>query len=235
MIAWRFTERAAAQNELILNSVGEGIFGLNREGQIIFANPVAGEILGLEVENLIGQPIVDFLDREPRMETGDSTGARAILSVLNDGALRNEGREPLWRADGTQFPAEFSNAIMERGERAGAVVSIRDVTRRERAAEELRQSQKQYQDLINSIDGMVWEAEAETFRFTFVSEQAEQILGYPRAAGPRSPTSGRNTFIPRTANGPPASAPRRREKKNRTGSNTGCSRPTGESYGSAIS
>jgi PAS domain S-box-containing protein len=181
MIAWRFTERAAAQNELILNSVGEGIFGLNREGQIIFANPVAGEILGLEIESMIGRPIVDVLDRGPRTETGDFTGGRAILSVLNDGALRNEGRELLWRADGTQFPVDYvSGAMVERGERTGAVVSIRDVTRRERAAEALRQSQKQYQDLINSIDGMVWEADAETFRFTFVSEQAEQILGYPR-------------------------------------------------------
>jgi PAS domain S-box-containing protein len=197
MIAWRFTERAAVQNELILNSVGEGIFGLNREGQIVFANPVAGEILGLEVENLIGQPIVDFLDREPRMETGDSTGGRAILSVLNDGAFRNEGRELLWRADGTQFPAEFiSNAIMERGERTGAVVSIRDVTRRERAAEELRQSQKQYQDLINSIDGMVWEADAETFRFTFVSEQAEQILGYPKGRWTEEPDFWANHVHP---------------------------------------
>lgn len=197
MIAWRFTERAAAQNELILNSVGEGIFGLNREGQIIFANPVAGEILGLEVENLIGQPIVDFLDREPRMETGDSTGGRAILSVLNEGALRNEGRELLWRADGTQFPAEFiSNAIMERGERTGAVLSIRDVTRRERAAEALRQSQKQYQDLINSIDGMVWEADAKTFRFTFVSEQAEQILGYPRGRWTEEPDFWANHVHP---------------------------------------
>ena len=27
---------------------------------------------------------------------------------------------------------------------------------------------------------MVWEADAETFHFTFVSEQAEQLLGYPR-------------------------------------------------------
>jgi methyl-accepting chemotaxis protein len=49
MIAWRFSARAAAQNELILNSVGEGIYGLNRQGQITFANPVAAEILGLPV------------------------------------------------------------------------------------------------------------------------------------------------------------------------------------------
>jgi PAS domain S-box-containing protein len=133
MIAWRFSERAAAQNELILNSVGEGIYGLNRAGQIIFANPVAAEILGLPVESLIGRPIAGLLDRGLAKETGDASGAGAILSVLNGGSLRNEGRELLWRGDGTQFPAEYvSGAIVERGERTGAVVSIRDVTERKR-------------------------------------------------------------------------------------------------------
>jgi len=196
MIAWRFTERAAAQNELILNSVGEGIYGLNHAGQIIFANPVAAEILGLEVESLIGRPIVELLARGAQ-EAGDVSGGRAILSVLSDGALRNEGRELLWRADGTQFPAEYvSSAIVERGERTGAVVSIRDVTDGERAAEALRQSRKQYQDLINSIDGMVWEADAETFRFTFVSEQAEQILGYPKGRWTEEPDFWTNHIHP---------------------------------------
>ena len=36
-----------------------------------------------------------------------------------------------------------------------------------------------YSKLINSLDGIVWEADAETFQFTFVSSQAERILGYP--------------------------------------------------------
>lgn len=36
-----------------------------------------------------------------------------------------------------------------------------------------------YGKLINSLDGIVWKADAETFQFTFVSPQAERILGYP--------------------------------------------------------
>ena len=38
---------------------------------------------------------------------------------------------------------------------------------------------KLYSKLVDSLDGIVWEADAETFRFTFVSRQAEKILGYP--------------------------------------------------------
>ncbi len=36
--------------------------------------------------------------------------------------------------------------------------------------------------LIATIDGIVWEADAATFRFTFVSAQAERLLGYPVSA-----------------------------------------------------
>lgn len=34
-------------------------------------------------------------------------------------------------------------------------------------------------DIVNSVDGIVWEADAQTFQFTFVSKQAERILGHP--------------------------------------------------------
>ena len=38
---------------------------------------------------------------------------------------------------------------------------------------------ERFRDLVNSVDGIVWEADLPGFRFSFVSEQAERILGYP--------------------------------------------------------
>jgi len=40
-------------------------------------------------------------------------------------------------------------------------------------------AQRRFSDLVNSIEGIVWEADATTFQFSFVSNQAERILGYP--------------------------------------------------------
>ena len=49
-----------------------------------------------------------------------------------------------------------------------------------RQAEAFRQrSRRQYEAFINSIDGIVWEVEVESFTFSFVSQQAERLLGYP--------------------------------------------------------
>lgn len=43
----------------------------------------------------------------------------------------------------------------------------------------MRESPTLYSKLVNSLDCIVWEADGETFQFTFVSPQAEKILGYP--------------------------------------------------------
>ncbi len=40
-------------------------------------------------------------------------------------------------------------------------------------------NERRFRDLVNSIDGIVWEMEYPSFRFLFVSKQAETILGYP--------------------------------------------------------
>jgi PAS domain S-box-containing protein len=55
----------------------------------------------------------------------------------------------------------------------------KEITERTLAEAALRASQQQYESLVQSIDGIVWEVDARTFGFTFISKQAERILGYP--------------------------------------------------------
>src|SRR5207249_11262403 len=40
-------------------------------------------------------------------------------------------------------------------------------------------TQHRFRDLVDSVEGIVWEADATTLQFSFVSNQAERILGYP--------------------------------------------------------
>lgn len=53
-----------------------------------------------------------------------------------------------------------------------------DISDRKNAAERLKQTSEKFQDLVNSTGGIVWEADAKTFNFTYVSKQAERLLGY---------------------------------------------------------
>jgi PAS domain S-box-containing protein len=56
---------------------------------------------------------------------------------------------------------------------------IAEQQRQELVEYKYKQSQERYYTLMNSVDGIVWEANAQTFAFSFVSEQAERLLGYP--------------------------------------------------------
>jgi PAS domain S-box-containing protein len=67
----------------------------------------------------------------------------------------------------------------EEGKVLGLILSMLNVTERRRAQDELKRTQQDYESLVNSIDGIVWEADAQTLAYTFVSQQAERLLGYP--------------------------------------------------------
>lgn len=62
------------------------------------------------------------------------------------------------------------------------IVRRRRAEKRAREIEEyalkLKESQAIYEGLVNSLDGVVWEVNANDFQFTFVSKKCEQILGY---------------------------------------------------------
>ncbi len=53
-----------------------------------------------------------------------------------------------------------------------------DITDRRRAEEEVRRAREKFESLVNSLNGIVWEADPETLRMTFVSRQVETLLGH---------------------------------------------------------
>lgn len=56
------------------------------------------------------------------------------------------------------------------------------------AEDKLYLSQQNLNNIVHSVDGIVWEADAQTFQFTFVSAHAERILGYPVERWTQEPT-----------------------------------------------
>jgi PAS domain S-box-containing protein len=57
-----------------------------------------------------------------------------------------------------------------------------------RAHEEADRSALRYRDLVEGLDAIVWEADAETWQFTFVSQWAKTLLGYPLERWLQEPT-----------------------------------------------
>ncbi|MGH8101973.1 MAG: PAS domain-containing protein, partial [Chthoniobacterales bacterium] len=67
---------------------------------------------------------------------------------------------------------------------------------RQRAEEELKREQQRFMDMVNSVGGIVWEADAETFAFTFVSQEAKRLLGYAVEQWLQEPTFWKDHLHP---------------------------------------
>lgn len=124
-------EQLRHQNELILDSAGEGICGLNREGKITFVNPAAARMTGYTVRELL---MTDWqkITQGKSSQTPPAELSSKIFSTLQDGRVRHITNEVFWCQDGTSFPVEYvSTPIKNQGEIIGAVVTFKDITERQ--------------------------------------------------------------------------------------------------------
>jgi len=125
------------QNQLLLNSAGEGIYGLDTQGNITFINPVGANMLGYEPEELIGMPFHDTLHHTKPDGTPYPSEECPIYASFRVNAAHQGKEEFLWRRDGTTFPIQYSSTPIheENGTLVGAVVTFSDITERKRNEE----------------------------------------------------------------------------------------------------
>jgi PAS domain S-box-containing protein len=125
-------QRLSHQNALILNSAGEGIYGLNIYGRITFVNPAAARMLGYEVEDLTDKIMHTIVNHSKLDGTAYLLEESPIYATLQNGAVQYISDEVFWRRDQSSFPVEYvSTPIREQGGIVGAVVIFKDITERQ--------------------------------------------------------------------------------------------------------
>src|SRR5262249_337643 len=131
------------RHKLILDSAGEGIYGIDLEGRTTFVNPAAARMLGWEVVELIGQPMHDIVCHTWHDGTPRAYADCPILGACRDGAVRHVPEDVFWRQDGTSFPVEYvSTPIHEQDTLMGAVVIFKDITERKRIEREMQSADR---------------------------------------------------------------------------------------------
>jgi PAS domain S-box-containing protein len=124
---------AMRQRELILESVGEGIYGIDLEGRVTFINETGARALGYSPEQLTGRDLHDLIHHSHADGTPYSKSTSPILQALRRSEPIRMRDEVFWRQDGTAIPVEYSaNPIMDEGQVSGMVVAFRDVSERRR-------------------------------------------------------------------------------------------------------
>ena len=171
-------EQLNRYNELILNSVGEGIYGLDLQGKTTFVNPAAVRLTGWNAEELIGRHQHEMTHHTKSDGTPYPSEECPIYAALNDGTIHRVTDEVFWRKDGTSFPVDYvSTPIRERGEIVGAVVLFEDITERKQVEEAHKESEKRFRSLIQNATDLITVLEEDgTIRYE--SPTIERILGY---------------------------------------------------------
>ncbi|MBF0264104.1 MAG: SpoIIE family protein phosphatase [Gammaproteobacteria bacterium] len=165
-------EEEKNKNTLLLNSIGEGVFGVGKDGLVNFINPAGLELLGYQESELLHQKI------QPIIHHTHTDGSQYLIedcpmnhAVVN-GKVSHIDNELLWRKDGTSFPSEYSaRPIMSGGQIMGAVITFVDITEKIEAKERLiseiadrkqsetiaQHAKQRLENITNNIPGVVFQ------------------------------------------------------------------------------
>ncbi|NKI96460.1 PAS domain S-box protein [Rhizobacter sp. SG703] len=180
-------ERREAENALrasetqlraVLEMAGAGIVQIGLDGFPLFLNQQLCDMLGRSRAELLALSTEDVTHPE------DLAGERRRRRQLLAGEIpRYRADKRYLHADGRVVWATLNVTLVRKpdGHPDYLIGVVQDITERKQAESELRASRQRFVDLLNSVDGIFWEGDPRTESFTFVSDKAKQLLGYPLA------------------------------------------------------
>ncbi|WP_454063796.1 PAS domain S-box protein [Candidatus Nitrospira salsa] len=149
-------ERLSQHHKNILQSAGEGIYGLDANGTTTFINQAAGKMLGYQPDELIGQPMHGVVHHSNADGTPVSLEQCRIYTALKMGTLQLVEDEVLWRKDGSSFPVSYTcTPILENDTATGAVITFKDITERINGEKALKNSSLFTEKLLSSISSIL--------------------------------------------------------------------------------
>ncbi len=150
--------------EIILNHMAEGILEYNQEFKVIYANPIAATLIGIEEEKMLGHDFVEIFDKasRPKIEKLLTKKKLCKLKTLgDDGSVTLDGRKVL-----LQFLS------VDDAEDTGTIVIIRDVTKRLRAEEKIKDQNRFLSRLLESLPHPFYVVDAESYQVLHANSAA---------------------------------------------------------------
>ena len=125
------------QSDSILESVGDGIYGINLEGKVTVVNSAAAQMVGYKQEEMLGRNMHQLIHHSKADGTPYPAADSPIRNTLTNFATVRVSNEVFWRKDGTSFPVEYvarpqidSHSESGNPETVGVVVAFTDTTER---------------------------------------------------------------------------------------------------------
>ena len=126
---------------LMLASTGEGVFGVDLQGQCVFINPAGARMIGWAPHEVLGRNMHQLTHHSHADGSVYPQDDCPIYNAFRQGQPCRIDAEMFWRRDGTAFAVEYSSSpVFDRGQVCGAVVTFVDITERKRAEQALHQA-----------------------------------------------------------------------------------------------
>ena len=128
-------DQLSRQTRAILDSAGEGIFGLDSHGQATFINPAAAHMLGWTVDELLGRNLHQMI----HFSTSDPAATCVVCRGAEKRASRSDGVSEFRMRNGNAIPIDYTirAIVADDGAPNGVVVTFRDISER-RAVERMK-------------------------------------------------------------------------------------------------
>jgi len=184
--------------EVAIAGVNDGIWDWNLKTNEVFYSPQWKHMLGYSDEE-IGN---DYAAWESLLHPEDVGPTLAILRDYLEGRRAVYEVEFRMRTKSGEFRwilargAALRHSDQKPYRMAG---SHTDVHGRKQAEAEVLAARRRFETLVNSLDGIVWECQASTLQFTFVSRQSERLLGYAPEQWMANPTFWQEHLHPQDA------------------------------------
>ncbi len=176
VVAEKALESLSRRHELLLNSAGEGIVGLDREGLVTFVNPAALNLLERDASEVLGETVHEAVCSRSRRN--EEKIRRCPLTRALGGGLPYHGDLEFRRGDEATFTAAASlTPILEDGAVQGAVLIFEDITERKNREAALRASEERYRGLVENAAYGIYRSSLEGF-FQAVNPALVEMLGY---------------------------------------------------------
>ena len=170
--------QSEARFRSFVENLNDLLFVLTPSGEFSYLSPQWQESFGYELGESVGQSFATYVHPQ------DVSGFFSFLNQILDSGEKHGGLEYRVRCKDGNYKWHTANAsrLSDAAKGTLAVIGIgRDITERKRDEAVIKASEQRFRDLVNTTDGIVWEADASTFNFTFISEKAERLLGFPAA------------------------------------------------------
>jgi PAS domain S-box-containing protein len=126
-----WAEKLYRQQEILLNSVADGICGLDRNGLVSFANPAAAGMLGAAATSLPGHPVHDLLHGSAPEGSKCGEDCALLRATTRLQLMATSGEDTVYRIDGSPFRVDYAiTPILDHGRLSGSVLSFRDISQR---------------------------------------------------------------------------------------------------------